>query len=138
MAAGLLHQRSASHHLSHRRNQHHQRLREVDGAGVSVADGSGMGEGVAGRRQCRPLSVGGRGTSVSFSNANYRGSTIQFYDTAGTNTFNPLFEMGDFPYTGPVGSFAASAYGLSDMAGNVMEWCWDGYDENWYSTTNAT
>jgi hypothetical protein len=24
------------------------------------------------------------------------------------------------------------------MAGNVMEWCWDGYDAAWYSTTNAT
>ncbi|MDH4444999.1 MAG: SUMF1/EgtB/PvdO family nonheme iron enzyme [Akkermansiaceae bacterium] len=29
------------------------------------------------------------------------------------------------PNTSPVGSFAANGYGLNDMAGNVMQWCWD-------------
>jgi formylglycine-generating enzyme required for sulfatase activity len=78
------------------------------------------------------------GATVSFSNANYRGSTFQIYDTTGTNAFNPAFESGNFPYTSPIGSFAPNAYGLSDLAGNVMEWCWDGYDAGWFTNASAT
>jgi formylglycine-generating enzyme required for sulfatase activity len=29
------------------------------------------------------------------------------------------------PYTSPVGAFAANDYGLSDMVGNMWQWCWD-------------
>jgi formylglycine-generating enzyme required for sulfatase activity len=69
------------------------------------------------------------GNTISWSQANYYAlplSAVGYaYDVNPTSGYDPAFNDGVYPYTSPVGYFAANGYGLYDMAGNVWQWCWD-------------
>jgi formylglycine-generating enzyme required for sulfatase activity len=65
------------------------------------------------------------GNTISESQADYYGDTVDYSYDLGPNGVNAAFNDGVFPFTSPVGSFAPNGYGLYDTAGNVFEWCWD-------------
>jgi len=65
------------------------------------------------------------GDTITHSQANYNSSTYYSYDVSPTRGYHPTYGTGGYPYTSPVGSFAANGYGIYDMAGNLWQWCWD-------------
>ncbi len=75
--------------------------------------------------------------TITNARANYCGNTGYAYDL-GPNGYNPLFTPGGYPYTSPVGYFAPNGDGVHDMAGNVWEWCWDGCDLTYYSSSPSS
>ena len=76
--------------------------------------------------------------TITHSRANYRSRTNESYDISPTRGYYPTFNDGVQPFTSSVGNFAPNGYGLNDMAGNELEWCWDWYDNDWYSNAGAT
>jgi len=101
--------------------------------GVSVTNGDGVGEGGAGRVKRKPVS---RGDTITHSQANYYSYSEDAYDISPTRGYHPAYDNNPVPYTSPVGVFEPNGYGLYDMAGNVMEWCWDRYGS--YSSGSQT
>ena len=82
------------------------------------------------------------GDTISHSNANYYvqhdSGVITFsYDEGPEIGYHPDYYYDGFPYTSPVATFTANAYGLSDMNGNVNEWCWDKYNEDYYEVSEV-
>jgi formylglycine-generating enzyme required for sulfatase activity len=77
------------------------------------------------------------GNEISHSLANYKSDSNFTYDVSPTKGYHTCCVTGEEPYTSPVGSFAASGYGLMDMAGNVWEWCWDVYSGTYYGSSPA-
>ncbi|MEI7940818.1 MAG: SUMF1/EgtB/PvdO family nonheme iron enzyme [Verrucomicrobiota bacterium] len=76
------------------------------------------------------------GNTITHSQANYYSSSSYPYDTSPTRGYHATFNDGVYPYTSPVGYFAANGYGLYDMSGNVWQWCWDWWGS--YSSGSQT
>ncbi len=73
------------------------------------------------------------GDLIDHTLANYVANSALDYEANPTDGPHPSYVRPTMPYTSPVGSFAANGYGLHDVAGNVLEWCWDRPTSNYSS-----
>lgn len=73
--------------------------------------------------------------SISHDRANYNASWDFEYCESYPAGFHFMYGGGDTPYTSPVDAFDPNPYGVHDMSGNVFDWCWDWYDDEYYDSS---
>jgi len=70
--------------------------------------------------------------TITHSQANYYADPTWYdYDYNPASGYHPDYDEN----CAPVGSFDSNGYGLFDMTGNILEWCGDWYDEDYYSSS---
>ncbi|SFC80755.1 Sulfatase-modifying factor enzyme 1 [Parapedobacter composti] len=71
-------------------------------------------------------------TEAEWEYAARGGKKSKGYIYSGSNNWKEVTQKENYAYK-PVGKFKPNELGIYDMTGNVYEWCYDYYDEHYYS-----